>query len=84
MCISQSYVLRADLYHVMQDIWPKTFGLGLMEKMNKFLKGILLSETKQEWEKAYNNALTFVEYNPHKEINYVRYMRIIYIMPVII
>ena len=39
------------------------------EKANKFLKGMLLSETKQQWDKSYNNALKFIESDPQKRNN---------------
>ena len=46
LCISQSCLLRADYYHVMQEICPKTFGLSLMKNISTFLKYMLLSETE--------------------------------------
>ena len=46
LCISQSYLLGVDYYYVMQEIWPKTFGLSLMKNMS-FVKGMLLTETEQ-------------------------------------
>ena len=45
----------------MQEIWPKTFGLSMMNRMSKFLIDMLLSETEGQWEKCYNDALTFIE-----------------------
>ena len=60
LCMTQTCVLRGDFYHLMQEIWPKSFGFVLMKYITKFLRAMLLSDTKQQWDKAYGDALDFV------------------------
>ena len=58
--MTQTCTLRCDYYHLMQQIWPKAFGIVLMHNMSKYLRAMLLSNTKLEWDKAYGYALNFV------------------------
>ena len=37
-----------------------------MENISEILTGMLLSETKHQWGKAYYNALKFVDSNPEQ------------------
>jgi len=72
--MTQTCVLRADFYHLMQEIWPKSFGVVIMNYITKFLRAMLLSDTKQQWDKAYGAALDFVITDPQKrEILYAIY-----------
>ena len=64
--MTQTCVLRGDYYHLMEQIWPKAFGFVLMKNMSKYLRVMLLSNTKFEWDKAYGYALNFVITDPVK------------------
>jgi hypothetical protein len=56
--------LRGDFYHLLNEVWPEHFHSSAHPEVKKFLRGMLLSKTLQEWEDAHAGGSKLVEFKP--------------------
>jgi hypothetical protein len=55
--IEDTCILRGDYYHLINEVWPHTFGIRLYQKIRGHMDRMLLG-SKEEWEHAYSSAKT--------------------------
>jgi hypothetical protein len=53
--IGSTCILRGDCHHLMNEVWPHTFGTHLYQKIRGHLDRMLLG-SKSEWELPYTSA----------------------------
>jgi hypothetical protein len=53
--ISLTCILRGDYHHLINEVWPHTFGTHLYQKIRGYLDRMLLG-SKSEWELSYTSA----------------------------
>jgi hypothetical protein len=54
--IEASCTLRGDFYHLLHEVWPNHFHSSVYPQIQKFLRTMLLSSNKVEWDSAYSCA----------------------------
>jgi hypothetical protein len=57
--IEETCTLRGDYYHLINEVWPSTFGTHLYQRIRGHLDRMLLG-SKDEWEMSYSSAKTFL------------------------
>jgi hypothetical protein len=55
--IEETCTLQGDYYHLINEVWPATFGVHLYQRICGHLDRMLLG-TKDEWEVSYSSAKT--------------------------
>jgi hypothetical protein len=53
--IGSTCILRGDYHHLINEVWPHTFGTHLYQKIHGHLDRMLLG-SKSEWELSYTSA----------------------------
>ena len=53
--IEDTCILRGDYYHLINEVWPSTFGIHLYHKIRRYLDRMLL-DSKSEWDLLYTSA----------------------------
>ena len=66
--IEVTCTLRSDYWHLMKEVFPKThnFGTVCFEMIKNHLQTMLLSNTSEEWDNAYNDAIIIIRDYPLK------------------
>ena len=63
--IDGSCVLRGDCWHLLNEVWPKPHNFGpKFFEVKHFLKSMLLSQTKREWDDAFQGARLLLQGHP--------------------
>jgi hypothetical protein len=55
--IEETCTLRGDYYHLINGVWPDTFGVHLYQRIHGHLDRMLLG-SKDEWEMSYSSTKT--------------------------
>ena len=62
--IQNTCTLHADTWHLMNEVWPKQTNFGNeFPKIKRFLKGMLESQTRVQWEDCFHNARSAIVLN---------------------
>ena len=66
--ISDSCILHGDFYHLYKENWPKqhNFGTKCFSIIREYLKAMLLSKDRSEWDSAYQYAKLKIKEHPKK------------------
>jgi hypothetical protein len=64
--ISLTCTLRCDFHHVIQEVWPKQFGLSKFKELKPYLSRMLKSKTKEEYKLSFDIAIEVISDDPLK------------------
>ena len=67
--ISDSCILRGDYWHLMHEVFPKehNFGVKVFSMIGNHLRKMLTCESQDEWDIAYNQALSLITNYPQQK-----------------
>ena len=57
--IKETCILRGDYYHLINEVWPATFGTHIFQKIRGNLDRMLVG-SKEEWEDSYTSAKQYL------------------------
>jgi hypothetical protein len=79
--IQDSCGLRCDMWHMMNEVWPKqnAFGSVHYDSVRHFLKGMLESRDEEYWENCYKSARRELMFRRQTEM--AQYLDIIHVKP---
>jgi hypothetical protein len=64
--IASTCTLRCDYHHVINEVWPKQFGISKFKALKPYLSRMLKSNTEEEYKLSYGNAMEVIADDPIK------------------